>query len=173
MTAPTYVRAHGLTAEQFNAVEHLLIGQTDAETAKGVGVSRETVTRWRLYDVAFQAHLEQRRRDVWAGAVDAVRAILPQAAQTIYGELRVGRNRGRLALDLLTRAGLMGKPYSGALGAFAEPSPTGPESGEVTEPTDAITTTASTVANGEEAHRVTKDHANSSDGATPVTSNHK
>jgi hypothetical protein len=31
-------------------------------------------------------------------------------------QLRVARNRGRLALDFIFRSGLMGKPYSGTLG---------------------------------------------------------
>jgi hypothetical protein len=43
--------------------------------------------------------------------------MLPAAFDTIRDQLRVGPNRGRLALDLVTRAGLMGRPASGALGA--------------------------------------------------------
>ena len=121
MTPPTYTRAHGLSQQQLDAIGHILVGASDSETSKKIGVARETITRWRLYDDTFRAALDRHRREIWDGTLDTVRASLPQAARTLHHELHVGRNRGRLALDFLTRAGLMGKPYSGALGAVSEP----------------------------------------------------
>ena len=121
MTPPTYTRAHGLSQQQLNAIGHILVGASDAETSKKIGVARETITRWRLYDDTFRAELDRNRRGLWEGALDAVRASLPQAAHTLYQQLQISSTRGRLALDFLTRAGLMGKPYSGTLGAFTEP----------------------------------------------------
>ena len=36
-----------LSVEQLNAIDILVQGRTDQETAETVGVARETVTRWR------------------------------------------------------------------------------------------------------------------------------
>lgn len=44
-----------LTADQAAALEQLLSGQTVTAAAAAVGVSRETVSRWRNNDPAFQA----------------------------------------------------------------------------------------------------------------------
>ena len=179
MTTPSFARTNGLSHQQLLAVEHLLIGHNDTETAKDIGVARETVTRWRLYDAAFRDRLDERRRELWAGAVDAVRAILPQAALTMYGELRVGNHRGRLALDLLTRAGLLGKPYSGALGLVSssseDPDPdgtSGPDTAGATTSTEQPDApdgpnalTAPDAPGAPESHSVTQDHASAGSGA--------
>ena len=117
MQQPTYKRAHGLTIAQLNAIELLTTGATDAFAAEAVGVKQNTVTKWRNYDPLFQVALDRRRAEQWVGLGDALRTVLPAAFDTIRDQLRVGPNRGRLALDLVTRAGLMGKPGSGALGA--------------------------------------------------------
>ena len=121
MSKPSYARSHGLTQQQLNAIECILVGTSDVDTSKKVGVARETITRWRLYDTAFRAELDRYRFEIWEAAIDTVRATLPQAARTLYHQLQVSSTRGRLALDFLTRAGLLGKPYSGSLGAFPDP----------------------------------------------------
>lgn len=48
-------KTYELSAEQVAAVGHLLAGLSVAETAAAVGVSRETVSRWRNHDAAFIA----------------------------------------------------------------------------------------------------------------------
>jgi len=117
MNRPIYKRAHGLTIAQQNAIELLAAGATDVFAAEAVGVRQNTVTKWRNYDPLFQIALNKRRAEQWVGLGDSLRTMLPSAFDTIRDQLRVGPNRGRLALDLVTRAGLMGKPGSGALGA--------------------------------------------------------
>lgn len=156
MASPTYARAHGPSEDQHKAVELVLAGFSDTDIAKRVGVARETVTRWRLYDDAFRAALDQRRREIWGRATDAVRALFPQAIETMCDQLRASRDRGRLALDFITRAGLMGKPYSGLLGQFDDPSADDASAG-------------SSDFDGPESHSVTQDHAQSTNGATKVT----
>lgn len=47
MRTTGYVRQHGLTIEQRNAIDLLVTGKTDTETADSVGVHRVTVTKWR------------------------------------------------------------------------------------------------------------------------------
>ena len=75
----------------------------------------------------------------------------------MYDQLRASRDRGRLALDFLTRAGLMGKPYSGALGAFDDRS------------ADDLAAAESPNAESAESHRVTQDHAVAENGVPTVT----
>lgn len=60
-----YKREQGLTIEQLNAIDVLITGKSDQAVADAVGVSRPTVTSWRLYDPYFQAELNKRRRETW------------------------------------------------------------------------------------------------------------
>ena len=111
----TYKRRHGLTVTQRNALDLLVSGLTDPTVAKRVGVSRTTVTKWRLYDPLFQFELDRLRRKTWSPTTDGLRAVLPDAINSIRRQLGGGPNPGRFALDLILKAGLMGRPYSGDL----------------------------------------------------------
>ena len=104
----SYIRSHGLTTEQLAAIELLVTGQTDQEVGGAVGVARETVTRWRLYDPHFQAKLNQRRRDVFSAGADRLRALVPVAVETLEEELHNANNpgRGQLALSVLKAIGM-------------------------------------------------------------------
>src|SRR6266542_2900683 len=105
-----YTRKFGLTLDQQRAVDLFLVGQNDTQVASSLNLHRVTVTRWRLYDPFFKAELNRRRKEYWAGAADAMRSILPNAFESVREQLRIAPNRGRLALDIITRAGVMGKP---------------------------------------------------------------
>jgi hypothetical protein len=108
-----YNRRRGLTIEQRNAIDLLVQGKSDQETADAVGVNRVTITKWRNYDPWFQAELNQRRQDVWGGSVDRLRGLLPRALERIERELD-GPNGWRVALHLLKIVGLdteRGKTY--------------------------------------------------------------
>ena len=113
----SYKRANGLTVAQRNAIDLLITGATDAAVANVVGVNQTTVAKWRLYDPLFKVQLNRQRAEAWSGASDSLRLVIPMALDTMRDQLRVGPSRGRLALDLLSRIGLMGKPSSGALAA--------------------------------------------------------
>jgi hypothetical protein len=117
MASLSFTRPHGLTVAQQNAIDLLALGANDTSVAERLNLARETVTRWRLYDPLFQVQLSQKRSEIWASALDGIRSTLPAAIASVQEQLLVGPNRGRLALDLITRAGLMGKPYSGFLGS--------------------------------------------------------
>ena len=108
-------RQYSLTLAQRRAIELLLRGRNDREVAEELGVGRSTVARWRLRDPKFQLALDRRRAAIWPTANDLVRSLLPTALASMEEQLRVGPNRGRLTLDFVTRAGLLGKPYSGAI----------------------------------------------------------
>ena len=58
----------------------------------------------------------------------------PSAIGTLYDQLRSAPNRGRLALDLLAKAGLVGKPYSGTL-AVADEETDGSDDNAVSDET--------------------------------------
>ncbi len=137
MSSRTYERRNGLTQDQLTAVEIVLTGANDTQTAERVGVARETVTRWRLYDPYFQAALLSRRRELWASSTDALRSMLPQATDTLRDQLRVGPNRGRLALDLLVRSGVVDRTRLAAVGEIT-PDELTPEERWVLEQEDAL-----------------------------------
>ena len=105
-----------LSLNQLNAIDLLLSGADDADVAARLEVHRTTVVRWRIHNPYFQAALHKRREEVWRGARDATRLVLPAALETMRDQLRVAPQRGRLALEILRSAGLFGAPYTGALG---------------------------------------------------------
>jgi hypothetical protein len=96
---------HRLSVAQLNAVDCLAGGQNDRETAAAVGVSRQTVTGWRRHNPFFQAALNARRREVWGGAADRLRALLPRAL-TVVEEALAADPDPKLALEVLKLAGL-------------------------------------------------------------------
>ena len=61
---PTF-RPKPLSIEQRNAIQLLILGKTDQETADTVGVNRETVWSWRNEPVVFMGALEEARLQVW------------------------------------------------------------------------------------------------------------
>jgi hypothetical protein len=88
-----YIRQRGLTLEQQNAIDLLIAGKTDTETASAVGVHRVTVTKWRNYDPWFQAELNRRRQEVWGAASERLRAMLPKALDAFDAEFTNGDKR--------------------------------------------------------------------------------
>lgn len=102
----SYKREHGLTLKQQNALDVLVQGETDAVTAEAIGVNRVTVTKWRNYDPHFQAELNRRRKEVWGSSVDRLRSLLPRALDALEQELEHGKQRGRVAVEILRLAGL-------------------------------------------------------------------
>jgi hypothetical protein len=102
----SYKRRHGLTLEQRNAIDVLVQGATDHETAEATGVNRVTVTKWRNHDPYFQAELNRRRTEVWGASVDRLRSLIPRALDALEHELAGGANAWRAGLELLKLAGL-------------------------------------------------------------------
>ncbi|MCA9119317.1 MAG: hypothetical protein H6822_06240 [Planctomycetaceae bacterium] len=101
-----YTRQHGLTIQQENAIDVLVTGANDTETAERVGVNRVTVSKWRLYDPWFQAELNKRRAELWGSAGRQFQALLPKAIETLGRELTEGENGWKAALEVLRMAGL-------------------------------------------------------------------
>src|SRR5688500_4475787 len=124
MGAISYRRANGPTFKQLSAIDLLVAGLTDAAVGEQIGVARNTVTKWRLYDPTFKIALNDRRAALPAGATAALPSVVPLALDTIREQLQVGVRRDRLALDLLTRTGLIGT--RGAAAPATDPFAVGP-----------------------------------------------
>src|SRR5215210_6483134 len=76
-----------LSIAQLNAIDCLAAGQTDAETAASVGVTRQTVNGWRHHHPAFIAALNARRLEIWGAAADRLQALLPKALAALEATL--------------------------------------------------------------------------------------
>jgi len=101
-----YIRQRGLTVEQRNAIDMLVTGNTDTETAQAVGVHRVTVTKWRNGDPWFQAELNRRRQEVWSAAGEQLRSLLPKAIDALESELGNPDRRLAAASQVIKLAGL-------------------------------------------------------------------
>src|SRR5437773_1400257 len=97
--------ARALTVAQLNAIDLLVAGATDGEAASAAGVTRQTVNLWRNHDPVFIAELNRQRRDVWGGAVDKLRALLPEALKALEVALTEGRD-WKAAVQVIQMAGL-------------------------------------------------------------------
>lgn len=87
-----------LTPQQETAAELLATGQTVTDTAAAVGVARQTVSAWLNQDFAFQATLNRRQRELWAGLSARLRALVPKALEAVTAALDDGDVRAALAV---------------------------------------------------------------------------
>ncbi len=83
----------------------LVSGAADQAAGDAVGVTRQTVNGWRNHDPDFIAALNARRSDVWGGAVDRLRSLLPTALETLATALEEKRD-WRAAVAVVQLAGL-------------------------------------------------------------------
>ena len=83
----------GLTIDQLNAIDMLVLGHTDGEVAKLVGLSRPTVTDWRNHNAAFAARLNERRNEVWGSHIDRLRNLIGKAIDVLEEDLNSDNQR--------------------------------------------------------------------------------
>ena len=96
-----------LSVEQLNAIEILVQGKTDQETALAVGVVRETVTRWRNDNPYFAAELNKQRKLIWGTNQDRLRSLTTKAVDTMETALDAGDSKA--AVEVLKAVGLYGQ----------------------------------------------------------------
>ena len=96
-----------LSVEQLNAIDVLVQGRTDQETAETVGVARETVTRWRNDNPHFTAELNRQRRLIWGNSHDRLRALASKAVDTL--EVALTEGDAKVAMEVLKAVGLYGQ----------------------------------------------------------------
>lgn len=109
-TTKSYKREQGLTVEQLNAVDLLVTGKNDKETADIVGVNRVTVTKWRNYDFLFQAELNKRRKDIFGSSIEKMRSIIPKALERLEQEIEE-ENGWKVALEIIKITGVGDKEF--------------------------------------------------------------
>jgi hypothetical protein len=86
-----------LSSQQLDAVEWILVGETDAEVGALVGVSRYTVLRWRLHTPPFAEELERRRQERRAATREQAEATDRAALETVTAAIRGGSVPAALA----------------------------------------------------------------------------
>jgi len=101
-----------LSEKQLLAVGWLVQGLSDGDVAEKVGVTRETVNRWRNGDDAFKVALNAARLDVWLDAHNKLRAVVCDAVTVLEGSLRCEAPDVKVALAVLRLAGVkdIGRP---------------------------------------------------------------
>ncbi len=97
---------HLLSVEQENAIDLLVAGTSDRETAEAVGVSRQTVCNWRNHHPAFIAALNARRLETWGASSDRLRALLPKALDALEGAITGEAPDWKAAAKVVELAGL-------------------------------------------------------------------
>jgi hypothetical protein len=97
-----------LSIGQMNAIDLLITGASDREVAEKIGISRQTVTNWRLYHPAFQAELGRRREEVWGLSADKMRTLLPRALAILEETFDNPQNpdRLKLAVEIVKQSGI-------------------------------------------------------------------
>ena len=100
-----------LTSQQEAAVDLLAVGNTVTQVADAVGVARQTVSEWRNQNAAFQAAVNSRRLDLWAGLQDRLRALLPKAVDVLERSLDdEGKPARDASVQILKACGLYSLP---------------------------------------------------------------
>jgi hypothetical protein len=98
---PTF-KPKPLSVTQLNAIDALILGKTDQETADLVGVSRETVWGWRNEHLVFMACLQEHRAEVWRVPQERLRSLMTKAVENIAGLVETGDYEASIALLKIT-----------------------------------------------------------------------
>jgi len=101
-----------ISIQQQNAIDLLVQGKSDRETAEAIGVSRQTVTNWRNNDTVFIAELNKQRKAVWGAQVDRIRYLISAALDVLEEDLKDADNkqlRQKAAIHILQAVGLYGQ----------------------------------------------------------------
>jgi hypothetical protein len=95
-----------LTPEQLNAVDLLIQGKSDQETADLIGRDRVTIWTWKTRVPLFMATLEQRRQEVFGVAVNRLQSLLAKAIDNIAADIESGDIKS--SFELVKATGLHG-----------------------------------------------------------------
>ncbi len=88
-----------LTAQQWQAINLLIIGKRQADIAQELDVSQETLSRWKALPV-YVAALNMAVRDCHAATIGQVRDIASEAVDALRGCLQSADERVRLSAAL-------------------------------------------------------------------------
>jgi hypothetical protein len=104
--ADKILRFKPLSIEQRNAIELLIVGTSDQETADGVGVTRQTIHSWRTAHLLFQSELEQARGALWRLSGERLRGMMTKALTNIAMVIDSGDVKA--SFELLKAVGIYG-----------------------------------------------------------------
>lgn len=92
-----------LTVEQLLAVDYIMTGMTDREVAEKVGMTRETVTKWRNHHPAVIAELNRRRAELITIGMEQLKALVPEAVAALRAVINdpENPNRARVAMEVV------------------------------------------------------------------------
>ena len=111
----------GLSIEQENAIDLLVQGKTDKETAEAVGVCRQTVVEWRLRSITFREEVNTRRKALWDSQTERLRSLVSKAVDVLEGDLQAEdpRLRQNAAIHILNAVDIYGTPREPETGLLA------------------------------------------------------
>src|SRR5688572_23885061 len=78
---------NSLNDRQRPVMEMMLAGKSESAIAREAGMDRKTIYNWRTGHDAFRRELARRRRALWAGAGDRLRALLHPALDVLESQL--------------------------------------------------------------------------------------
>src|SRR6267142_6713484 len=87
-----------LSIEQKNAIDLLIVGKSDQETADAVGVTRQTIYAWRTAHLLFQSELEQARGALWRLSAERLRGLMSKAIDNIAKTIEEGNVKSSFEL---------------------------------------------------------------------------
>jgi hypothetical protein len=95
-----------LSVEQENAIDRLILGDTDEEAGAAVGACRQTLWTWRNTHPVFKAELQQRRANLYGAACERLRSLVSKAVENIAGAIEEGNVP--MSVELLKIIGVHG-----------------------------------------------------------------
>jgi len=108
--------APGLTPEQLNAIDLLILGKTDREVSEIVGVRRETITKWHK-NPFFIAELNVKREELWTDSKLRLKALAHEAVNVLTNGLHSSDEKIAItaAVHILKVTGLYDKEGKGSI----------------------------------------------------------
>jgi transposase-like protein len=85
----------GMSDRQRTAIELMLHGKSLGAVARDMGVNPSTLYRWRQ-DEVFRVELDRRRREIWEGAAERLRALVHPAIDVLEAEVHDEYDRSRV-----------------------------------------------------------------------------
>ena len=76
-----------LTEQQEQAIRLIVLGRTDEQVGKAVGVARQTISKWKNQHPHFKAELNKERVDMWESHQDQIRSLIGEAVDVLRQNL--------------------------------------------------------------------------------------
>ena len=85
-----------LTPQQEEAIEMIMEGKKTTEIAEKLGVSRQTIARWRKEEPEFIAELQSRRAQIWDGQREQLTKMIEKALGIVTESMGSADEKTRL-----------------------------------------------------------------------------